>query len=91
LVLIGPGGVGKTRLAVEVGWRAGDRFEKVAFIPLARVGAAEGVVPAICERLGVGCDTRRDPVESIAIVLGRASTLLILDNFEHRHRGRGPP
>ena len=51
LVLIGPGGVGKTRLAIEVGWHSGERFDSVAFVPLARVSVCEQVIPAVMDAL----------------------------------------
>ena len=83
LVLTGPGGVGKTRLAVEVGWRAGEQFDKIAFVGLAGLGVGEDVIPMAGRILGAAGDQSWDAVEAVAMVLGDMRTLLILDNFEH--------
>src|SRR3712207_7265403 len=54
LTLTGPGGVGKTRLALAVAAEVGDQFaDGVAFIPLASVRDAELVLPSIARGLGV--------------------------------------
>jgi hypothetical protein len=54
LTLIGPGGIGKTRLALQIAidLRASYR-DGVCFVALAAVHAAEFVVPAICQRTGL--------------------------------------
>jgi len=89
--IVGPGGLGKTRLAHVVGWRAPQPI--VHFVELAGVSSAEGVVGEVGSALGVrdsvsGRHTltpeqRADVRARIAQRLGRAPALLILDNCEH--------
>ena len=84
VTVIGPGGVGKTRLAGEVGRGMADRFadgvwlvELAAVTEPARVPSAVAAVLGIRERPGV-------PVTaSLAAVLARQQLLLVLDNCEH--------
>jgi predicted ATPase len=76
LTLTGPGGVGKTRLALQSAAAASDRFEDgVYWVPLAPLNDARLVLPTIARELG----TAQGLAEHIA---GRA-LLLVLDNFEH--------
>ncbi|HEV3311982.1 MAG TPA: helix-turn-helix domain-containing protein [Chloroflexota bacterium] len=83
LVLTGPGGVGKTRLALEVGWRAGDLFETVDFVGLASLAAGQAVLPLVARALGSARDQKLALDDSLAMVLAGRRALLILDNFEH--------
>jgi predicted ATPase len=83
VTLTGPGGVGKTRLAVAVGKRLRDRFGAGAvFVPLEAV-TDPGLVPAAIGRM-VGADVARagSPVEALAETFGDSAWLLILDNLE---------
>jgi predicted ATPase/class 3 adenylate cyclase len=74
LTLTGPGGSGKTRLAVQVGAELVDHFPGgVFFVPLAAIADVDLVTPAIEGAAGV-----RDLGE-----LGRRKALLVVDNFEH--------
>lgn len=83
LTLTGPGGTGKTRLAVHVAARVLHRYEGgVVFVPLEGVRSPDLVVPAIAERLGVQPDGD-DLHPLIAERLTDAPTLVLLDNFEH--------
>jgi len=76
LTLTGPGGVGKTRLALQSAAVASDRFEDgVYWVPLASLEDARLILPTIARDL----DAKRGLAEHIA---GR-SLLLVLDNFEH--------
>ncbi|WP_210480697.1 DUF4062 domain-containing protein [Naasia sp. SYSU D00948] len=83
LTLVGPGGIGKTRLSIEVARRAASEFpDGVAFVPLAPVTTAAQVPSAIAQVLGVR-DTGNAPLETtLATVLHGRRTLLVLDNFE---------
>lgn len=88
LTLSGPGGVGKTRLAVEVGRRAQRHFEDgVVFVPLAPVRDAASVVAALKLALGVAegglLEAGPSPLELLQDALHGRNLLLILDNFEH--------
>jgi predicted ATPase len=79
--LTGPGGVGKTRLAVAVGERLRLSFGgNTAFIPLAAVTDPGLVLPVIGG--AVGADQAGSPLEAVAERLGDERWLLILDNLE---------
>ena len=83
VTLTGPGGVGKTRLAVAVGERLQDRFGAgTVFVPLEAV-TDPGLVPAAIGRMA-GADLARagSPVEALAETFGDGAWLLILDNLE---------
>jgi predicted ATPase/DNA-binding CsgD family transcriptional regulator len=82
VTLTGPGGAGKTRLAIEVGWGAADVFEAVWFVELAAIHDPALVVPTIAQALVVR-ETGGQPLfERLAVFVGSGSALLILDNFE---------
>ncbi len=85
VTLTGPGGVGKTRLAVELGARVGDRFPGgVWMVDLAGVERAGHVADAVATALDV--DTRHAPDELTALVAAlahRPPCLAVLDNCEH--------
>jgi predicted ATPase/class 3 adenylate cyclase len=81
ITLTGPGGVGKTRLALAVADSLGHRFrDGVYFVPLAPVTAAAVMWTTIAERLGVPGDSRSPPAffEHVA----DRQALLLLDNLE---------
>lgn len=83
LSLLGMGGVGKTRLAVEAAARLSDSFDDgVCFVPLAPVATPEFVLPAIAHSLQLGAPDR-DLSTQVAAWLHPRRFLLILDNFEH--------
>jgi predicted ATPase/DNA-binding XRE family transcriptional regulator/Tfp pilus assembly protein PilF len=84
LTLTGPGGVGKTRLAVEVADRQRCRFEAgVWFVPLAQVSDPDLVASAIAVSLDIQqTDTRLLPGR-LAEFIHHRHLLMILDNFEH--------
>ncbi len=79
VTILGPGGVGKTSLALTVATRLVDRFNGgVVFVDLSSVSDPDLVVPSIAAELKVEPKT----VEGIAERLGEAACLLVLDNFE---------
>lgn len=80
--LVGPGGVGKSRLAREVASRWRDRFEGgVAFAPLARASSADEIPRLLLEALDERSRGAGDPVAEV--LEERAPTLIVLDNAEH--------
>ncbi|MFD0420052.1 ATP-binding protein [Streptomyces sp. NPDC127108] len=91
--VVGPGGLGKTRLAHAVSRRAEQRV--VHFVPLAGVTADHDVPAEVAAALGAGegrqgavtGHTPVDPVTGILGVLGTGPALLVLDNCEHVIRG----
>ncbi|MFF4414460.1 ATP-binding protein [Streptosporangium sp. NPDC001559] len=89
LTLTGPGGVGKTRVGLEVAFRvAGDYTDGVVFADLAPLRDPDLVIAAVAR--GFGLDDRdATPVgERLAVVLREKAALLVLDNFEHVARAR---
>ena len=83
LTLTGPGGVGKTRLAVDVARKGRDDFaDDVCFVPLGTVGDPALVAPAIARSLGVGEAGERPALERVQLYLQDRELLLVLDGFE---------
>jgi hypothetical protein len=83
VTLTGPGGVGKTRLAIAVGERLRDRFDSGAvFVPLAAITQPEFVVSAIGRAVGADL-AGTAPLEAVVERIGDGEWLLILDNLEH--------
>ena len=82
--LTGPGGVGKTRVAVEAARRIASEFQDGArFVDLAPLQHPESVLPAIAEEFQVRGTNRTTLIDRVSNHLRRRSVLLILDNFEH--------
>jgi len=82
VTLTGPGGVGKTRLAVAVGERLRDRFAGVVFVPLAAVTDPGLVLAGVARAVGVGLGGAGSPLQALAEWFGGDRWLLILDNLE---------
>jgi predicted ATPase/DNA-binding CsgD family transcriptional regulator len=83
LTLTGPGGVGKSRLALHVAARASEQFaDGVVFVPLAAVRDPLQVPRAIAEGLGVPDSGGVSYLAQAADHLGDRQTLIVLDNFE---------
>lgn len=84
LTLTGPVGVGKTRLALEAGWRLLAEYrEGVYLVTLASVQDPTLVTSAMATALGVREARDRDLAQSVAAFLATREVLLIFDNFEH--------
>ena len=84
VTLTGPGGTGKTRLAVEVASRSAEDFpDGVVFVDLAPLSQPDQVVPAVARALGLRDLGERPVRESVAEWLHARRVLLLLDNFEH--------
>lgn len=82
LTLSGPGGIGKTRLALEVAQRLQPQFDAVVFVPLANVDDPGAVLPALARAVGVQEHGERPLAEQVAGELRDAKLLLVLDNLE---------
>jgi predicted ATPase/DNA-binding NarL/FixJ family response regulator len=83
VTLTGPGGTGKTRLALEVANKLRPDFpEGVFFVALATVGDPSVVLPTIAHALGVREQGDRTLVEQIVAAVGEQRLLVVLDNFE---------
>ena len=83
LTLTGPGGIGKTRLSLQVAAAAADDFpDGVWFVPLEPVRERELVAPTIARVIGVTDKANRPVLDGIAEALGNGRVLFVLDNFE---------
>src|SRR5215207_1217056 len=80
LTIVGPGGSGKTRFAIELArLLAEDAEGGTVFVPFAPVSDAELVLPAVAQAVAAAAAS----VESIAAALGDRRTNVVLDNLEH--------
>jgi predicted ATPase/DNA-binding CsgD family transcriptional regulator len=83
LTITGPGGVGKTRLALALGNEVADSFaDGVVAVPLAFVSDSSLVVPTVVRTLGLG-EREDEPLVVLTRHLRERQLLLLLDNFEH--------
>ncbi|HEX5504771.1 MAG TPA: tetratricopeptide repeat protein, partial [Thermomicrobiales bacterium] len=84
VTLTGPGGVGKTRLALAVAAAlAGDFADGAAFVPLAPLADAATVLPAVARALGLGEAPGQEPGAALRAALHGRRLLVVLDNCEH--------
>ncbi len=84
LTLVGPPGIGKTRLALHVAAELGPQFPDGArFVPLAALADAQLVLEAVAQAAGVGADAGRALADQLVDALRERALLLVLDNFEH--------
>lgn len=84
LTLVGPGGIGKTRLALEAASLVGPTFGYgVYFVSLAPVAEVEFILSAIAETLKFNFQGELDPKIQLLNHLSQKNCLLVLDNFEH--------
>jgi predicted ATPase/DNA-binding XRE family transcriptional regulator len=91
LTLTGPGGVGKTRLGLEVAGRVLDQFaDGVCFVALAPISDPSLVPSVIAQALGLRQSAGKSVAEALEQYLWERQLLLVLDNFE-RLLEAGPP
>lgn len=84
VTLTGPGGIGKSRLAIEVGRKIAPDFPDGArFVDLSVIADADAVTGAIADGLGFRLSGEPDAIDEIAAALRPRAMLVILDNFEH--------
>jgi predicted ATPase/DNA-binding CsgD family transcriptional regulator len=83
VTVTGAGGVGKTSLAIQAGWKLHKDFaDGVFFLPLAAIQEARLVIPTLASALGLHEISGRPPAEMLQDYLAPKRLLLILDNFE---------
>jgi len=83
LTLVGPGGVGKTRLALHAAHAAQERFaDGATFVDLTPLRDAALVLPAIAQALGLQAQSNRPAAEVLVARLRDRQHLLVLDNCE---------
>ncbi len=83
LTLLGPGGIGKTRLAIAVATQMRDFFAGgTCFVGLAALSDPQLVVPTIARELGLKESGNRPLLEQVQVFIGEHQFLLVLDNFE---------
>jgi predicted ATPase/transcriptional regulator with XRE-family HTH domain len=94
VTLVGPGGIGKTRLALEAGSRLEGAFPHgVYFVPLAPTSSARFVVPVIANSISFTFQSAHpaDPKTQLLNYLKEKRTLLLLDNLEQLLNEQGVP
>jgi predicted ATPase len=86
--LVGPGGSGKTRLAIQAAAQISGTFSDGAcFVPLAPLRAPDHIVDAAAGVLGLTFDGSDTPKQQFLHSLHEKRLLLLLDNFEHLLEG----
>jgi predicted ATPase/DNA-binding winged helix-turn-helix (wHTH) protein len=80
--IVGPGGVGKTTVAISVAHRLIDGFHDAVFIDLAALTDPQLVPTAVASALGFTVQTQ-DPLVGLLAFIGDRKILLVLDNCEH--------
>jgi len=84
ITLTGPGGIGKSRLALAVAREQLGLFEHgVFFVPLTSIDSAELLTTSIAEAIGFSFYSSQDPTTLLIDHLRQKQMLLVLDNFEH--------
>lgn len=82
--VVGPGGAGKTRLALRVAHRLSSRFDDGVWLAeLGQIGSPDQVARAVADSVGVRQHPGLSLMESITTALGSLHLLLVLDNCEH--------
>ncbi len=90
ITLVGPGGMGKTRLAVRAAQQYGTHSSQaVVFVPLQPVQSPDLILSTIVNALGLTLTGQADPKTQLVHVLRDKRMLLVLDNFEHLLDGAG--
>jgi predicted ATPase/DNA-binding NarL/FixJ family response regulator len=88
LTLVGPGGIGKTRLAIEAAQAQFERYaDGVYFVAMQPVSSPEYIVSAVADAVWFQTHQAGDPRQQLLNNLSEKKLLLVLDNFEHLLEG----
>jgi DNA-binding SARP family transcriptional activator/predicted ATPase len=91
LTILGPGGIGKTRLAIQAARSEAERFAHGAcFVDLAPIAAAEMLAPTILHTLQAPSYGAAEPDQHVLDYLAGKQMLIILDNYEQLLTGAEP-
>jgi predicted ATPase/DNA-binding CsgD family transcriptional regulator len=92
VTITGPGGVGKTRLAIEVARRlSAELHDGAVFVDLSGLAEPDKVISTIAGTLEVGLSGIDEPAVAVQRALARRELLLVLDNFEQVLAAAGVP
>jgi predicted ATPase/DNA-binding SARP family transcriptional activator len=83
VTLVGPGGVGKTRLALHAAADAGDGFDAVVVVELAAVRSSDSIGDAVASIIGLPPRAGMSAVDQIIDTVADRCPLVVLDNCEH--------
>jgi predicted ATPase/DNA-binding winged helix-turn-helix (wHTH) protein len=83
LSLVGPGGIGKTTVAVAVADRLRSAFDAVAFVDLCPIENETQMPAAVAAALGLNLRPQDNSVDEIAVAVENRRILIVLDNCEH--------
>jgi len=84
VTLTGPGGYGKTRLAIQVGSKLEPQFpDGVIFVSLVGIERTESLLPAIADSLGLTFSGNAAPIVQVTNFLRSKNMLVVIDNMEH--------
>jgi predicted ATPase/DNA-binding CsgD family transcriptional regulator len=90
LTLSGPGGMGKTRLALRTAELFTDDFRNGSFfVSLAPIRSVEHIIQAVAEAVNFPLPTNEDPKSQLIRYLQKKNLFLVIDNFEHLLGGVG--
>jgi predicted ATPase/DNA-binding CsgD family transcriptional regulator len=90
LTLTGPGGIGKSRLALKTAQEAANDYEDgCTFVSLAPLRSTGHIIQTIAEALKFPLATHEDPQHQLLRYLRKRQLLLVMDNFEHLLDGAG--
>jgi predicted ATPase len=88
LTLVGPGGIGKTRLALQAALQSLDHFDDgTFFVAFEAITAAEALAPSIWQTLSPVAQDQKDPHVQLIDYVRDKNLLLVLDNLEHLLEG----
>lgn len=83
VTIVGPGGIGKTRLALQAGQTLAEQFDQAVLVPLASLADGTNLYLQAASALGLSLGGNAEPEAQLLDYLRDRSVLLLVDNFEH--------